>query len=133
MVSVIPSDFHSFFLALWSSISIIFVKIFIDEHAVFLPNESSAKTLATCISIFSVEYHNFYVQKCSVFVRSFWPLLFSPCSLAVCTRLFCQTGWWVPLTVNRLFLPLKSNPHLLLKSHASIRIFWSRFILTKRR
>ena len=54
------------FLTLWSTISTIFVQIFVSEH-VFLPNELSAKRLATCISNFSVEYHNFMFKKCSVF------------------------------------------------------------------
>ena len=56
----------------WSSPSTIFLQIFVGEH-VFLPSESSAKRLATCISHFSVGYHNFDVQIWSVFsfVRSF--------------------------------------------------------------
>ena len=78
------SDFHSTFLALWSIIYTKFVQIFVGEH-VFLQNESSAKRLASCISHFSVEYHNFYVQKCSVFVRSFRTPLSCPCSLDECT------------------------------------------------
>ena len=66
---VIPSDFYSTFLALWSSIyiSTIFVQIFVGEH-VFLSNELSAKRLATCISNFNVEYYNLYVQKFSQFL-----------------------------------------------------------------
>ena len=37
------------------------------------------------------------------------------------------------LRVNRLFLPLRSNPHVLFKKvHASKKNSWSRFIVTKR-
>ena len=50
----------------WSSPSTILLQIFVGEH-VFLPNELSAKRLATRISHFSVGYHDFDVQVWCVF------------------------------------------------------------------
>ena len=117
MDSFIWSDFHSTFLALWSSISTILVPLFVGEN-VILPNESSAKRLAACINHSSVEQHNFYIQKCSVFVPSFRTPFSYPCSLAGCTPYSRHMRRSVPLTVNRLLLPLRSNPHLLLRAHA---------------
>ena len=95
MDSVIPSNFHSTFLALCSSIFTIYVQIFVSER-VFLPNESSVKRLATCINIFSIEYHNFYVQKCSVFVPSFRSPLSYLCSLAGCPKSHVKLVGWYP-------------------------------------
>ena len=62
----IPSDFYSTFLALWSSISTVFVQIFVGEH-VFLRNVSSAKRLATCIAILALNI-TFYTFNSAVFL-----------------------------------------------------------------
>ena len=131
---IVGDKYQAFKIIIWNVLFLHFGKIYPSFSFKYLSMSTYFYQMNRMPKDCSHEYLNLRskVQCFRSFLLNY--ALFT-CSLAGCTPILFQICWWVRLTVNRLFLPLRSGQHTFAFKKTCIKENfpeYCRYIVTKR-